>query len=373
MLYNWQQPDWPNFTYSLEGVEDALYVFIEQTGYLNGVIKALPADTQVEAIIDRMVAEAIKTSEIEGELLSRQDVMSSIRNKLGLNSQPEVTKDKKSVGAGELMVMVRDSYAEPLSAGMLFDWHKTLMVGEINMTVGAWRSSEEPMQIISGAYGRWKVHFEAPPSSVVPQEMKRFINWFNTTEPGGIQEIRKAPVRAAIAHLYFETIHPFEDGNGRIGRAIAEKALSQTLGSPVMLSLSQAIEANRKAYYEALMTAQQSNQITGWMDYFVPLVTEAQQAAKETIDFTLRKAQFFDRFRHKLNERQFKVINRMMEAGPTGFEGGMSAANYGAITKAPKATATRDLQALVQMAALVVKGGGRSTRYYLRFAQTAFE
>lgn len=214
------------------------------------------------------------------------------------------------------------------------------------------------MQVVSGAIGKKKIHFKAPPSAQVAAEMQQFIAWFNDTAPGGKSEIKKAPVRSAIAHLYFETIHPFEDGNGRIGRAIAEKALSQTIGRPVLLSLSQTIEANKKLYYQALETAQQNNEITGWIKYFVATTLKAQLEAKQLIDFTLKKTKFLDRFKDQLNERQLKVIMKMMDAEPKGFEGGMTANKFISITKASKATATRDLQILAELGVLVSKGGG---------------
>jgi len=229
MIYNWQQSDWPNFKYGLLDVEDALFSFAEQTGHVSGILKAMPEGIQTEAIIDIMVAEAIKTSEIEGEYLSRQDVVSSIRNNLGLNRTPDTIKDKMAQGAGELMANARKTYAEAMTEEKLFEWHKMLLKENKRINVGIWRSHEDPMQVISGALGKEKVHFEAPPSFRIQDEMNKFIQWFNDTAPGGANEIKKAPVRSAIAHLYFETIHPFEDGNGRIGRAIAEKALSQTL------------------------------------------------------------------------------------------------------------------------------------------------
>jgi Fic family protein len=195
--------------------------------------------------------------------------------------------------------------------------------------------------------------------------MKKFIQWFNETAPGGKNEIKKAPVRAAIAHLYFETIHPFEDGNGRIGRAIAEKALSQTIGRPVMLSLSRTIEAKKNIYYSSLEKAQRSNEITPWMEYFVRTALDAQRDAETQIDFTLKKTKFFDRVKDQLNERQLIVIKRMLEEGTKGFEGGMNARKYIGITKASKATATRDMQQLLEIGTFVLAGkaGGRSTSY----------
>lgn len=364
--YIWQQKDWPNFTYNLHAVEDALFLFAEKTGHITGILKALPEDAQLETFIDMMVAEAIKTSEIEGEYLSRKDVMSSIRNNLGLNKTPDHVRDKKAEGIGELMIDVRNTFKEELTKEKLFSWHTMLLRGSADITLGAWRTHEEPMQVISGAMGKQKVHYEAPPSKRVPQEMGQFIAWFNDTAPGGKNEIKKAPVRAAIAHLYFETIHPFEDGNGRIGRAIAEKALSQGVGRPVLLSLSRTIEANKKTYYDALETAQAaSDEITPWVTYFVMTTLDAQIEAEEQIDFTLRKTKFFDRFKNQLNDRQMTVVKRMLEEGPKGFEGGMNAGKYVSITKTSKATATRDLQDLLEKGAFVVVGAGRSTRYQI--------
>ena len=365
MIYNWQYPDWPDFRYDLHDIEDALFNFAEQTGHVSGLLKAMPEDIQMEAVIDIMVAEAIKTSEIEGEYLNRQDVVSSIRNNLGLNQPNESIKDKRAQGVGELMADARKTYAEAMTEEKLFEWHEMLLKENKRINVGMWRSHEDPMQVISGSFGKEKVHFEAPPSSRISSEMNRFIRWFNDTAPGGINEIKKAPVRSAIAHLYFETIHPFEDGNGRIGRAIAEKALSQTLGRPVLLSLSRTIEADKKSYYNALERAQKSNEITLWINYFIHVILKSQEQAIRLVDFILKKSKFFDRFKQSLNERQIKVVRRMLDAGPDGFEGGINARKYMSITKASKATATRDLQNLSEMGVLVIEGGGRSTHYIL--------
>jgi Fic family protein len=365
MAYNWQQRDWPQFRFDTRIIEDALFSFAQETGHISGMLNTLPEDVQLEAITNTLIAEAIKSSAIEGEYLSRQDVVSSIRNKLGLDTIPEHIKDKRAQGAGELVVDVRNTYNEALTKEKLFEWHRMLLKQSKSINLGTWRKDKAPMQVVSGRLGREKIHFEAPPSDRVPAEMDRFINWFNETAPGGQLEIRKAPVRAAIAHLYFESIHPFEDGNGRIGRAIAEKALSQTIGRPVLLSLSACIEDNKNAYYHALETAQKSNEISDWMSYFVNTILDAQKQAKQLIDYTLRKAKFFDRFRHILNERQLKVVRKMMEAGPEGFEGGMAARKYISITRTSKATATRDLQELVESGVMISEGAGRSIHYFL--------
>ncbi len=367
MKYNWQLPDWPTFKYDLTAVEDLLFQFTEKLGHIGGLVRALPETAQEEAVLDMMVAEALKTSQIEGENLLRAEVMSSIRNNLGLNPTWEKVGDKKAQGIGELMADVRRNFAAPLSEEMLFSWHRMLMGSFARrMTVGAWRDHAEPMQIIFGLHGKEKIHFEAPPSSVVKMEMMRFIQWFNNTAPQGNMPIKSSVVRAAVAHLYFESIHPFEDGNGRIGRAISEKALSQGINRPVVMSLSKAIEAKRKNYYSALEAAQRTNEITTWIKYFVETALAAEDDAENVIGFILFKTRLFDRFRGQINDRQGKVINRMLESGIDGYEGGMRTQKYMKITGTSKATAARDLQHLVEIGIFVQHGEGRSTHYLLR-------
>lgn len=359
MRYNWQQKNWPNFQYRTNSIEDKLFDFAQRTGRISGVLEGLSEAEQTEALVNLMVLEAIKTSEIEGEYLSRNDVMSSIRRNLGLNPELPLTKDKRAEGAAELMLAVRNDFSNPLSSQILFDWHTMLMKGNTQIQVGQWRTHSAPMQIVSGGMGREVVHFEAPPSKSVLDEMDSFIQWFNTSQG----KIKKPVVRAAVAHLYFETIHPFEDGNGRIGRAVAEKALSQSIGRPVLFSLSKSIEGNKKGYYDALQRAQRSNEITAWIKYFVQTVLDAQIDADQEIEFTLKKTKFFDHHKDELNERQQKVVRRMLEEGHQGFEGGMNARKYVSLAKTSKATATRDLQDLVAKGIFRPIGGGRSTRY----------
>jgi len=310
MKYNWQLGSWPDFQYKLEEIQDLLLRFAEKTGRVDGLLTALPESLQSEAIIDLMVSEAIKSSEIEGEMLSRPDVMSSIKNNLGLNPKPTHVGDRRAEGIAELMVCVRNDYAEPASREMLFEWHAMLMKGTSRINAGAWRIHAEPMLIVSGTIGNGQVHFEAPPSKAVSGEMERFIQWFNDTAPGGRTEIQPPPVRAAVTHLYFESIHPFEDGNGRIGRALSDKALSQGIGRPVLLSLSQAIETDRAAYYSALKQAQRSTDISEWIFWFSRMLLQAQEQAETEIEFTLKKTRLFDRIRGKVNERQIKVLRK---------------------------------------------------------------
>ncbi|MEO6757848.1 MAG: DUF4172 domain-containing protein, partial [Saprospiraceae bacterium] len=307
MRYNWQQNDWPNFHFELEELESACLTYLQKTARLNGMLLALPEGLRNDAVVDMMTLEALKSSAIEGEFISRQDVKSSIRNHLGLNLMPETVHDQRAQGLGEMMAAVRDSFAAPLTETTLFHWHQLLLTYRQDLhIIGGWRQHAEPMQIVSGPMGKERVHFEAPPSAQVPAFMTEFFNWFNEIPEGGISKF--PPVRAALAHLWFESVHPFEDGNGRIGRAIAEKALSQGLGAPIPFSLSRAIEADKKAYYQALETAQRSNEVTDWLHYFVPATLIALEKAEAEILFVIRTAQFFDRFQDKLNDRQLKAV-----------------------------------------------------------------
>ncbi len=373
MKYNWQQPDWPNFRYDLSAFQPDLYRYAEATGRLAGSFPHLSPQLQEQATLELMVSEALKTSAIEGEYLERQDVISSIRNNLNLNNPAVFVKDLRAHGIAKMAVDVRHSFLEELSDAKLFEWHRMLLShgeGISKMTIGAWRTHEDPMQVISGWPGKIKVHFEAPASKDVPLEMGQFIAWFNRTAPGQSEPLVPGPVRAAVAHIYFESIHPFEDGNGRIGRALAEKALSQDLGRPALISLSQLIEAQKKRYYDALKQAQESNEITAWVGYFVKTILEAELSAERLIEFTLGKAKFFDRFKPVMNERQQKVISRMLREGPEGFKGGINAAKYMRIARCSKATATRDLTDLSQKVILrMLTAGGRSTSYLLALKQ----
>ncbi len=365
MKYIWQQMEWPGFRYDTAELEDLLKEFSEKTGRVGGMLDSLPKDMQTDTIVDMIVSEAVETSAIEGEYISREDVMSSVRNNLGLNKFVKRVGDRRAEGIAGMMIAVREAWQEPLSRDMLFAWHNMLMKGSEHISSGEWRKHHEPMRVVSGPIGAETVHFEAPPSERIPAEMDRYIGWFNNTEPEGVDKISWPPIRTAIAHLYFETIHPFEDGNGRIGRAISEKALSQGLGRPALLSMSEAIEANRSDYYAALKQAQRSNEITDWIAWFTSTLISAQRHAEEKIDFTLKKTRFFDRVLEKVNDRQLKVLRRMAAAGPDGFAGGMSAKKYQSLTGASKSTATRDLRELVEKNALKSIGGGRSIRYHL--------
>lgn len=221
------------------------------------------------------------------------------------------------------------------------------------------------MQIVSGAYGQQKIHFEAPPSSVVPQEMKQWLAWFNTTSRVAYGHLFQSPLRAGIAHLWFESIHPFEDGNGRLGRIIAEKSLAQDLGLPLPFSLSYAIIQKQSAYYEALQTGSYRLDLTKWLSYFLDVCLLGLDLGRKTIDLTLSKARFYDRYEAELSPKELKAIGKMFAAGPKGFAGGMTTKKYANINKVSYATASRDLSQLASIGALVRQGAGRSTHYVL--------
>jgi len=373
--YIWQHSNWPRFEYDLLEIQDLLYEYARESSALQGGFAQIPKNIQTDTIIDLMVSEALNTSEIEGEKFNPEEIRSSIKKELGL-ATTKLPKDLKTIGISKLMILVRKTFNKPLNKNMLFKWHEMIMSGTTPYfigEIGEWRDSLEPMQIISGPIGREKVHFEAPPSDKLEKEMKQFIRWFNKTDPKKSQEKMPGPVRAAITHLYFESIHPFSDGNGRIGRALSEKALSQELNKPVLLSLSATIQHNKKQYYQALSQASRSNSfssldITEWINFFVKTVYEAQLNAKEQINFVFQKTKFWSKYQSLLNDRQQEILERMLQAGPSKFEGGMQTKKYMKLTECSKATATRDLLELLKLGCLKkLPGSGRNTRYEIDF------
>lgn len=366
MSYNWQLPQWANFTYD-DAVVDALVLdFALETGELKGLLASQPEAIQQDTILEFMIAEAVKTSEIEREFFSRQDIMSSLKKQLGITDSLTHIRDKKSQGIASLMLEIRKSYQDTLTESLLKSWHYTLMKSNAYINAGTYRMGKEPMQIISGPFTREIIHFEAPPSNQVPDEMRKFINWYNGFEVC-TTDIKNALIKTSISHLYFESIHPFEDGNGRIGRAIAQKCLSQSLGRPVLISLSSSIEKDRKQYYNALKSAQRTLEITTWILYFSTVILEAQKDAKQMVLRTINKTRFLDTYKSQMNERQTKAIVKMLDFGISGFKGGMTSRKYVSITKSSRATATRDLQDLAAKNILVQTGEGRSVRYTLNF------
>jgi Fic family protein len=366
MIWNWQQDDWPNFRWDAQKLVTAEAAFIEGAGVTLGASKHLADADRRNLSVEILSHEAVDTSAIEGEHLERDSVQSSIQRQLGIAADRRRVTPAEA-GIAEMMVDLYRHLAEPLTEETMLHWHRLLMNGRTDlMDIGRYRSDTEPMQIVSGAIYAPKVHYEAPPSKQVPDEMARFLDWFARTAPFGSSPL-PAVTRAGIAHLWFESIHPFEDGNGRIGRAIAEKALAQGLTTPAITGMAGTLLRHRKAYYASLERASQTMEITDWLLWFAEKAVEAQTRTLNQIEFILAKARLLDRLRDQLNPRQEKALLRMFAEGHDGFKGGLSAANYMTITGAPSATATRDLTGLVDMGALTRTGERKSTRYYLVF------
>lgn len=366
MRWNWEHKDWPEFLYDSKSLEALEQRFMLQSGEFLGVFRHVGADDQNALRIELISEEAVKTSEIEGEILNRDSVQSALRHQFGLG--PE----NKNIPAAErgVAAMMTDLYkhfALPLDEATLFAWHKNLMGGDKWIrTIGGYRTHDEPMQVVSGPISKPKVHFEAPPSKAVSAEMLRFIAWFNDTSPLGKTPLF-ALTRAGLAHLYFVCIHPFEDGNGRIGRALAEKSLAQNLGHPSLIALAYTIEGKRKNYYSALERNNKDLEVTDWLRCFAETIIDAQSTTIKRVDFYVDKAKFHERLRGQFNARQAKTIARMFKEGIDGFKCGLSAENYISITGTSRATATRALQDLVEKQAVAKIGELRHTRYFLKF------
>jgi Fic family protein len=364
MKWNWQQKDWPNFTYNASVFSESENFMNYNAGMLFGAFKHLSDENKNSLKVEIIANEALKTSEIEGEYLNRDSLQSSILSQFGLNTDNRRIKPAEK-GISELMVDLYNNYIEPLSHQSLYRWHKMLIGARVDLVdIGCYRRSNEPMQIISGSIHNPKIHFEAVPASQVFEEMDRFIKWFNDTAPTGKSPL-SAIIRASIAHLYFESIHPFEDGNGRIGRVIAEKSMSQTIGQPTLVALATMIEKDKRAYYDALEQVNKNNEITKWIQYFAKVILDAQQYTQIRIEFLIKKTKFYESYQNHLNERQKKAIERMFREGPEGFAGGLSAENYIRITQASRPTATRDLYELFIKKVFIRTGEKKSTRYYL--------
>jgi len=368
MIWNWQQEDWPNFSYGKTSLEEAEAKFLRQSGVLQGSYKHIGDEDKAILTVDLMSDEAYKTSEIEGEILNRASLDSSIRRHFGLAADKGKIAPAER-GIADMMVDLYRNYADPLTHESLFAWHKMIMSGRTDMKdAGRYRTHKEAMQVVSGAIYKPKVHFEAPPSKTMTREMTRFISWFNKTAPNGSMPL-PALTRAGIAHLYFVCIHPFEDGNGRIGRGLAEKALAQSFGQPSLIALSYTIQAHRKAYYDALERNNKDNEIDDWLAYFSETILTAQEYTQASVEFLINKTRLYDKVRGTLNVRQEKVLARLFREGVEGFKGGLSAEKYISITGAPRATATRDLHDLVEKGVLLRTGERKSTRYWLNIVR----
>ncbi len=363
--WNWQQKKWPQFAFDTKALQELEYQFLQNIGAVSGVLKHIQKDSKDDLLVEILSTEALKTSEIEGEILNRESVQSSIKKNLGLMTEKRKIQPAE-YGISEMMVDLYMNYNKPLSHNQLFEWHKMITNGRRDITdIGRYRTHKDPMQVVSGRLDKPKVHFEAPPSNQVHNEMEQFILWFKDVHCDKSSTEILPLVKAGIAHLYFVSIHPFEDGNGRIGRAIAEKSIALSIHQPTLISLSHTIEANKKGYYTSLEKHNTTLEITDWLTYFGQTILDAQQDTLKRIDFLLEKTKFFDHFSHQINGRQLKVVKRLFEAGHNGFKGGLSAVNYTRIAKTSASTATRDLKDMVGKRILIKTGALKSTRYSL--------
>ena len=365
LAWNWQRKEWPKFRWESEALAAAEAKFPLQSGFLLGARRHVGADEQEGLLVELISGEAMKTSEIEGEFLDRASVQSSIQRNFGLRA------DKRRVPAAEkgiadMMVDLYRGFNKPLTHVGMHRWHKMLLGGRRDLKdIGRYRTHKEAMQVVSGRLDRPKVHFEAPPSRAMKKEMAAYLAWWKASAPGGAAPLPPL-TRAGVAHLYFVSIHPYEDGNGRIGRALVEKSLAMHLGAPTLIALSETIHRKRKAYYDALQRNSRECEITDWLVYFADVVLTAQARSLRLVEFLIDKTRLHDRLRGRLNPRQEKVLARMFREGADGFKGGLSAENYIRITSASRATASRDLGDLVEKGALRRVGEKKSTRYYLR-------
>lgn len=369
MKYIHELPDWPNLRWSDEQLAQPLAAVRHRQGRLIGHMEALGFPLRAEAVLHALTEDVLKSSEIEGEVLDREQVRSSIARRLGMDIGGLVEADRNVEGVVEMMLDATQNYAPPLTAERLFGWHAALFPtgrsGMSRITVGAWRTAEGgPMQVVSGPIGRERVHYEAPVSERLDGEMARFLDWFETATPDPV-------VKAGIAHLWFVTIHPFDDGNGRIARAIADLALARAEGTAQRFySMSAQIRIERKAYYDMLESTQKGDlDITPWLSWFIGCLDRAFDGAETILASVMRKARFWEAAAGQpLNERQRKVINRLLD----GFEGKLTNAKWAAITKASSDTALRDINDLVQRGILVKDpAGGRSTSYSLALEVSA--
>ena len=363
-MYIWEEADWPDFKWSAERLATLLAHARHVQGRLLGRMQGLGFQLQDEASLNALTQDVLKSSEIEGEKLNVNQVRSSIARRLGMDIGALTPADRDVEGVVEMMLDATQQYAEPLTKERLFGWHAALFPtgrsGMRKIRVGKWRDDAEgPMEVVSGPIGKVHVHYAAPPAKRVEKEMKKFLLWFES-------EDKADPVmRAGIAHLWFVTIHPFEDGNGRIARAIADMALARSEQSNRRFySMSAQIQRERKDYYDTLeITQKGSQEVSDWLEWFLNCLSRAIEGAENLSKAIVFKAEFWQRHTNVVfNERQKKMLNMLLD----GFNGNLTTSKWARITKSSQDTATRDIGLLID-AGILRKGpaGGRSTNYEL--------
>jgi Fic family protein len=363
-MYIYQLPDWPNFSWDQERLSPLLIHWRHQQGRLIGKMESLGFTLREEAILQTLTQDVVKSSEIEGETLDKALVRSSVARHLGIDIGGLKTIDRNVEGIVEMMLDATQRFDQPLTKARLFNWHATLFPGGrsglAQIRVGTWRNDHYgPMQVVSGRIGREHIHYQAPPAGCLDQEMSRFLNWFN-------KETDVDPVlMAGIAHFWFATIHPFDDGNGRIARAIGDLMLARSEQSTQRFySLSAQIQQERKDYYAILEQTQKGGlDITPWMEWFLRCLARAIDNTKNTLESVLRKAHFWETFAQiPLNDRQRKIITRLLD----GFEGKLTSSKWAKMTKCSQDTAYRDILGLLNCGMLIKNSErGRSTSYSL--------
>ena len=366
--YIWQGADWPNLNCDLTRLATTLAAVRHRQGQLLGRMQALGFSLRDEAWLQTLTQDVVRTSEIEGERLDVVQVRSSLARRLGIEIGGLAPVDRHVEGIVEILVNATQRFAEPLTTKRLFNWHGALFPtgrsGLKQIRVAAWRDdAEEPMQVVSGALGREKLHFIAPPATKLESEMTRFLSWYEQEDGTDLV------VKAGLAHLWFVTLHPFDDGNGRIARALSDMALARSeQTSQRFYSLSAQMQHERSEYYQTLERTQKGElTVTEWMSWFLDCLQRALERSEETLSRVLTKAKYWDRLRGvPMNARQIKVLNRLLD----GFDGKLTTSKWAKLAKCSQDTAHRDILALMQFDALAkAEGGGRSTHYELVFEE----
>jgi Fic family protein len=369
--YIWQRPDWPHLEFNAATAGPALTRAWRLQSHAMGMARAIGIEAQDAIAQELWAQEAVATSAIEGEALDLAAVRSSVLRHLGRDDPgPQM---RHVDGLVEVLQDALQNVDAPLDVDRLCRWQSALFPGGTDgvrrIAVGRFRDHADPMQIVSGRLGREVVHYTAPPSAQVGREMEAFLSWFARTTPRpGRAEALDGIARAAIAHLWFETVHPFEDGNGRVGRAVADLALAQCSGTPMRLhSLSRQLLADRRGYYDALAQAQRGGaDVTAFVQWFAHAFGQACAAASDIIEASLERSRFWARpDTHVINERQRRLLQRLLRAGDGGFLGGLNVEKYLKMVEASKATATRDLSDLVRRGLLHTSGQGKALRYHV--------
>lgn len=365
MQWNWQLSEWPKFSYNRDLIIASERQYLLKSGSIGAFLKNIGENHYTQFAVEILAIEGQESSKIEGEILDRVSLQSSIQEQFGLKPPKRQERQRESRMAS-LLCSVYESYERPLSHEMLFQWHQMLFDKDSGLNdIGRYRTHVEPMQIVSHRYDSLKVFFQAPPSSQVLAEMNAFIEWFNSSS-----YMESVLARAALAHVYFESIHPFEDGNGRLGRVLVEKILSQAVGQPVLIAVSKVLEKRKKEYYAALEKCNSTLNAESWVLFFAEVILQAQEESMALLTFLIEKSKLLNALQGELNPRQEKVLLRMFAEGLQGFKGGLSAENYISITKTSRATATRDLIDLVEKKALLKTGELRHTRYWLNLPKS---